>query len=116
MFESIRQGLLYNHSNYELYLMLGNYYRRFNADQAYLCYENALFYCDNEADLQIIAEYSRSLCGTEQINVRPCSIVIASYNNKNIMQDCIKSIKDNNSASSVEIIVVDNASTDGVTD
>lgn len=40
--ESIRKGLMFNSRNYELYVMLGNYYLSENMNQSYLCYENAL--------------------------------------------------------------------------
>lgn len=43
---AIRKGLLSNCRNYELYVMLGNYYLPENLYQSWLCYENALFYCD----------------------------------------------------------------------
>lgn len=35
----IAQGLQYNYRNYELYLLLGNFYERKNCNQAWLCYE-----------------------------------------------------------------------------
>ena len=54
-----------------------------------------------------------SSCG---IKVKPLSIVIVSYNSKDVMKACIKSIRINNISSSYEIVVVDNASTDGVTE
>ena len=41
------------------------------------------------------------------------SIIIVSYNTKNILDECISSIKNSNTQSSYEIIVVDNASHDG---
>ena len=45
MFSFISTGLKLNPSNYELYLLLGNYFGSTNPDQAYLSYENALYYC-----------------------------------------------------------------------
>jgi GT2 family glycosyltransferase len=112
MFQSIRTGLLYNGFNYELYVMLGNYYLTSNLNKAFLCYENALFYCGNEADKMGIAECMNSIRG--KVSVRPFSIVIVSYNNQQIMQDCIESIRKYNLRTSYELVVVDNASTDGV--
>ena len=41
------------------------------------------------------------------------SIIIVSFNTKNILDDCITSIKNSNTKSSYEIIVVDNNSNDG---
>lgn len=56
-YESIQNGLRYNYANYELYLLLGNYYAQTNINQAWLCYENAEFYCTNAEDLEIIMQY-----------------------------------------------------------
>lgn len=112
MFESIRNGLQYNYTNYELYVMLGNYYRETNINKTYLCYETALYYCNNENDRKYISDCLDEL--KNMVKVHPCSIVIVSYNNKKLLVDCIDSIKKNNYVDSYELIVVDNASTDGV--
>lgn len=45
---------------------------------------------------------------------REVSIVIVSYNNMYLMQKCIESIRNTCEAGSYEVVVVDNASTDGV--
>ena len=116
MFRAIRAGLKLEPRNYELYLLLGNYYARTNPDQAYLCYENAAFYCDNEADLQTIHEIWDALASTQEIHVRPVSIVILSYNSGRMTQECIQSLRYTLPPASFEIIVVDNASTDGITE
>lgn len=109
----IREGLRYNHENYELYFLLGNYYEYINPYQAWLCYENAEFYCNSEKDRQLIGDYRT---GIENQGVRPAktSIVILSYNIKDICVSCIESIRRNNPKSAYEIVVVDNASTDGI--
>lgn len=113
-YRSIQKGLDYNHANYELYLLLGNYYFRSNINQAWLCYENAQYYCDNKEDLDIILQYKTTAEQFPEWNVKKTSIVIPSYNLKSITQQCIASIKQNNLLSSFEIIVVDNNSTDGI--
>lgn len=113
-YESIRKGLLYNYKNYELYLILGNYYEQKNINQAWLCYENAEFYCDNEEDSDIIMQYKTALEDNSEWKVQRTSIVILSYNQKELMQQCIESIRQNNLSSSYEMIVVDNHSTDGI--
>lgn len=114
-FDVIRAGLKDNYNDYELYFALGEYYLKDNIDKAYLCYENALFYCDNKDDRAYISGVMSEIssCG---IKVKPLSIVIVSYNSKDVMKACIKSIRINNISSSYEIVVVDNASTDGVTE
>lgn len=110
----ISKGISYNCKNYELYFLLGNYYEHKNINQAWLCYENAEFYCDNVQDLGIIRQYKKRIERMEGWDVKKTSIVILSYNLKDICQQCIESIRKNNSPSSYEIIVVDNASSDGI--
>lgn len=112
----IGRGLLYNYRNYELYLMLGNYYETKNINQAWLCYENAEYYCDNADDLEIIRQYKRRIEQMEEWNVRKTSIVILTYNTKEICIQCIESVRKNNPASAYELVIVDNASWDGITE
>jgi GT2 family glycosyltransferase len=50
----------------------------------------------------------------ELVSVRPCSIVIVSYHNNLLMQACIESIRKTVPQSAYELVVVDNASTDGI--
>lgn len=114
-YKCIVRGLMKNPKSYELYYMLGNYYSETNADQAFLCYQQALFYCDNEdkdflkAELELFTENNK-------INVQPVSIVILSYNIKDILIGCVESIRANNPKEAYELVIVDNASTDGVVD
>ena len=39
--------------DYEGYIELGDYLFKANINQAYLCYENALFWCDDKCDGRI---------------------------------------------------------------
>lgn len=112
-FECIVQGLKYNYKNYELYLMLGNYYEQKNCNQAWLCYQNALYYCDNEQDYDVILQYKQRMEQNPDWCVQKVSIVILTYNLKEMNIQCICSLRDTNDPSSYELIVVDNASTDG---
>lgn len=112
--DAIVSGLVNDYGNYELYLTLGDYYKTVNPNQAYLCYENAQFYCENPKDLVYISQCMEELSKTGQIEVFPTSIVIVSYNCKDMMIDCIESIRTNNKQGSYEIVVVDNNSQDGV--
>lgn len=112
-YEYIRKGIQYNYRNYELYFLLGNYYESVNHYQAWLCYENAEFFCDRDEDRELISEHKFQI-ECEGVKPRPTSIVILSYNIKDICAQCIESIRRNNPKSAYEIVVVDNASTDGV--
>lgn len=113
-YDIISQGLKYNYQNYELYLLLGNYYKNININQAWLCYENSEFYCDNDNDREIILQFKKSLETSEAWNVKKTAIVILSYNSAPITKQCIASIRENNLSSSYELIIVDNHSTDGI--
>ena len=99
-----------NGKNYEY---LGDYYMEENTEKAYLCYENALFW--GNVDEEEIRSKIREL-DKKNVNHHKVSIVILSYNAKEIMKGCIESIRKNNPKTAYELIVVDNASTDGVVD
>lgn len=87
-----------------------------NANQAYLCLENAYYHCKSNDTKIEIKDMMDSLKESPFFCVKPVSIVIVSYNSKFLMQNCIQSIRDNCFSDSIEIIVVDNASSDGVTE
>lgn len=112
---SIQEGLRYHSNNYELYYMLGNYYAPLNVNQAYLCYENAILYCDNE-DLEFLRNHTEQFFSTHEVAVQKVAIVILSYNSKKITEQCIESIRRNVSQDTYELIVVDNASVDDSVD
>ncbi len=114
MFLAIQKGLKQEHDNYELYYMLGFYYLPENIDQAYLCFQNALFYCHNEEDRAVILADMENLEQTGRIRVRNTAIVIVSYNACYFMQRNIENIRKSLPDGSYRIVVVDNASTDGV--
>lgn len=111
-FDCISRGIAYNHKNYELYLMLGNYYLNKNKDQAFLCYENAEFYCDNE-ERSFFTEVKNNLLASGEIGVSPVSIVVLSYNGKTMTSLCIDSIQNSMPSDAYELILIDNASEDG---
>lgn len=110
----ISRGLQKNSSNYELYYMLGNYFRESNCDKAYLCYEQAEYYCTSEDDLRMIRADKNQVMEGGNCKVHPVSIVILSYNSKEILQGCIESIRNTFPKGSYELVIVDNASVDGV--
>ena len=112
----ITQGLKINCKNYELWLLLGECYERTNINQAFLCFENALHYCADEADAQIIREYIARAEMAEEFCVKKSAIVILSYNSLSFTKACIESIRITCSPNAYELIVVDNASVDGSVD
>lgn len=116
MFDAISRGLLYNPENYELYYMLGCFYYDSNPDQAFLCFQNALFYCDTAEDHDAIEAEIAALKQAFEIKVKNTVIVIASYNSCYLQQKNIESIRNTLLKGTYEIVVVDNASNDGVTE
>ena len=112
----ITRGLQKNPYNYEIYYMLGEYYKSVNMDQAYLCMEQAEYYCRQSEDLEVIHAAKEEIVQSGRCQVHPVSIVILSYNSKDIMKGCVESIRKTCPLESYELVVVDNASTDGITD
>lgn len=104
--EKIRQNPL----AWENYFELGKCLENINKYQAYLCYENALFFlkdnpCDDikNAMNNIVSQGGR---------VSKSAIVILSYNLREDTQNCIESIRETTPESAREIIVIDNNSKD----
>lgn len=111
-FQCIAKGLSYNCRNYELYFMLGNYYSIKNKNQAFLCYENAEYYCYNE-DKEYINHVKEELVVSGEASVKPVSVVVLSYNGLEVTALCLDSIYQSMYGKAGEIIVIDNASCDG---
>ncbi|MBR1478221.1 MAG: glycosyltransferase family 2 protein [Lachnospiraceae bacterium] len=101
---------------YRLYDELGDRLKDKNIDQAYLCYENAAFLCHNDGERSRILEKSSALRGTGKVNVRKTALIILSHNNAYLMQKCLESIRLNCDPSSCEVVILDNASDDGIAD
>ena len=116
MYDIITYGLGLNPQNYELYMLLGNYYALRNVDQTYLSYENALYLAEKQnalEDADVIRNIIKDLCNGNTITVRNVSFIILSFNTKEFTELCIDSIRKKCKKECYEIVVVDNASTDG---
>ena len=113
LFDTIRNGLLANPYHYKLYIALAEYYKyRKRPKQAFISYAQAKFYCDNESDRASIAEQMEEL-KTTGAAVPRTSAVILSYDLKDYTIQCVESVRRTTSREDVDIIVVDNGSTDG---
>ncbi len=113
VWEAVRKGLEFNWRNYELYVMLGDYYLPENPNQAYLCYENALFYCGDPEDKRVLEQLLDQMREQYEISVNKVAIVILSCGFLEYTKICIESIRATISERVREIIVVDNGSRDG---
>lgn len=89
---------------------------KYNENQKYLYYENKLFHCVKENEADKCQEELEQLKQAEGAAVPKTAIIIVSYNNADLTKACIASIRANNAQSSYQIVVVDNASGDGVTE
>ncbi len=110
---TIARGLKIDHRNPELWLMLGNIYEQKNINQAYLCYENAFFFAEDEEDKKYIKAFMDEKKADSGFLVNKVSFVILSYNTLEYTKGCLESIRKTCLEGSYEIIVVDNASSDG---
>lgn len=99
---------------YQKMLELAGQIEKSNKNQAYLCYENALFYGKTEEEKAECRTELERLRHTRELTVQKTAIVMVSYNNGALTKECIKSIRQNNEPSTYQIVVVDNASNDGV--
>jgi GT2 family glycosyltransferase len=104
-----------------LYRALAEKYKLENVNQSWLCYENAMFYCQKEPDDGQKERFCQE-CRAEMeflemqpgFSVARTAIVILSYNHGDLTRACIESIRQNNSPESYDLVVVDNSSSDGI--
>ena len=111
MLEIILSKIQYNPISYEGYLEYAKYLENVNLKQVYLTYENALFYWQDEL-VRIEIQNKLDENAYRQGKVEPASIVILSYNNRQITQQCIESIRETTPISARKIVIVDNNSQD----
>lgn len=91
---------------------LGLYYEAKNSTQAYLFYRQQAYKSDGKAkeELEALAE---SVKEKMSVVVNKTAIVILSYNTLNETRNCIESIRRHCDSGTYELIVIDNASSDG---
>lgn len=99
---------------YKVYEQLAEQYLGKNHNQAFLCYENAEFLCQEENVKSVLRGKKEALLQSGSVNVKKVSIVIVSYNSKYLMEKCVESIRKTCPPQAYGLLVVDNASTDGV--
>ena len=111
MLEIILSKIQNNPISYEGYLEYAKYLENVNLKQVYLTYENALYYWQDEL-VRIEIQNKLDENAYRQSKVEPASIVILSYNNRQITQQCIESIRETTPISAKKIVIVDNNSQD----
>ena len=117
---------------WKTYAELGARLLESNPDQAYLCYENALFLYNEDRVAgkaattvsetpvrtvrESLEEVLQLLRESGELSVQRTAIVILSYNQSYLMQKCLESLRAYCDPEACSVLVLDNASTDGVAD
>lgn len=99
---------------YQFYFFLGDALAHKNLNQAYLCYENAEFLATDENFKHLVREKKNALLNSGLVTVKRASIIVVSYNERYLMQNCLASIRKYCAPEAYNVVIVDNASTDGV--
>lgn len=110
LFDMIQAGLKINIFSYELYILLGNYYGRTNPDQAYLCYENALYYAikyGNEDDIATIRFIMDDYRLNASLNLKNVTIIVMNDGENEYLNQCLKSVTENCFSDCYKMITVD---------
>ncbi len=98
---------------YKEYELLGDKLLEVNEAQAFLCYENAAFLCNNKDETARINSKNQELLSRKELHVNKTAIVIISYNNIDFTRHCLESIYSNCNPESFILMIFDNGSTDG---
>lgn len=98
---------------YREYEALGDKLININKDQAYLCYENASFLCNNTVDATRIISKKKSLSDKGGIRTNKIAFIVISFNNLDFTIHCLESIYSNCNPEAYLLMIFDNGSTDG---
>lgn len=103
---AICQGLLVNPENYELYVLMGDYYLDENGEQSWLCYEHALACCQNQEDQAQIKEMQRQLTEDCGISAGRTAVVIWCHGGADSVRRCVESVRRTLTGCSGQIVAV----------
>ncbi len=98
---------------YREYEQLGDRLTEINMDQAFLCYENAIFLCDDSIAVSRIKSKKQSLSDNKKIRINKTAFVVISFNNLDFTRHCLESIYSNCNPECFLLMIFDNGSTDG---
>ncbi len=110
-FDLITLGLANSDDNYELYLLLGEYYYSQNIDQALLCFYQALYYCHDDGDSAIIQNFISDAIEAGA-HIAPVSIVIVADDSQSDKLRTVNSVYSTVPKWLFEVILVE----DGISD
>ena len=91
-FELLREGLRKNDRNYELYVLLGEYYLSEDPRKALECFSQAQFYCEDEADWKAIEGMRQELKESRGVQEKKTAFIIPLIEAEETLKLCIDSI------------------------
>ncbi|WP_027216539.1 methyltransferase domain-containing protein [Butyrivibrio fibrisolvens] len=112
-FDIITMGLINDNRNYELYVLLGEYYSFFSQEQALLCFKQARFYCKDAVDSSAIREYVKDY-EDRGIKITPITFVVDAGEDREAIGRCVSSIRDTVSKDVYNNIIVDVCINNGI--
>ncbi len=105
--EEIILGMQQNPLQHEWYGMLGRYYMEQGKNNlAYLCYEQAIHFCNEPKEQQVLQEGLELAAGQPDFDVNPVSIVILAQDDVSILREALHSIQEQESGTSYDVVVV----------
>ena len=110
MFSMIQSGLRFNPANYELYLLLGNYYSRSDSERALLTYKQALLYAEksgNEEDTNVVRQVKDEYEKESGAKISKTTILVLADNDDKCQAECIDSINETCFKDDIEVSVID---------
>ncbi len=91
-FEMLREGLQKGPRNYELYVLLGEYYMADDTQKALTCFSQALFYCEEEEDRLTISGMKRELQESTGAEERKTAFIIPLIDTDASVKLCVDTL------------------------
>ncbi len=105
-FEVLREGLQRNFRNYELYVLLGEYYLSEDTEKALTCFSQALLYCEEEEDRNTILGMKQDLKERAGVEERKTAFIIPLIDTDSAVKLCVDTLCISIPEDSREIIAV----------
>lgn len=104
--EVLREGLQRNFRNYELYVLLGEYYLSEDTEKALTCFSQALLYCEEEEDRNTIRGMKQDLKERAGVEERKTAFIIPLIDTDSAVKLCVDTLCISIPEDSREIIAV----------
>ncbi|WP_176762292.1 bifunctional glycosyltransferase/class I SAM-dependent methyltransferase [Eubacterium oxidoreducens] len=112
MFACIRLGLESHPDNYELYYLMGNYYRYENPRVALLYYKLSVSLCNCRDDKEFLQETYDAYLKESGEKPPQTTILYLTHDSEQSIKSSMKALEENIDVHKTEVIAIDNGSTD----